>query len=134
MFGLSFFSRRHAVAIAVAVFIVALLRYRGPELETIREFAHLDGTFGGGWMSQKQFVQRALQDDIYVQKYNGSAVRKVCSSAKWQEGLIVSCDEIAGGIGNLKMRLLGCIRYAIEAGGMESGPGAGAPDVSMCFG
>lgn len=111
------FSRRYVIAIAVAIVTLYFVRARGPDLETIRDFAHLDGSFLGGWVSQKQFVKQALKDDIYVTQYNGSAVRKVCSEAKWREGLVVSCDAIAGGIGNLKMRLLGCTRYAIEAGG-----------------
>lgn len=114
------FSRRYAIPIALVIVAVYFLRGRAPNLETIRDFAHLDGSFLGGRISQKQFVKLALEDDIYVNRYNGTAVRNLCSEAKWQEGLVVSCDAIAGGIGNLKMRLLGCTRYAIEAGGTSS--------------
>lgn len=117
--GICVFSRRYAIAIALTIFTIWLIREQGPDLETIRDFAHLKGGFRGGWISQSQFVRQALIDDIYVKGYNGTAVRKVCSEAKWREGLVVSCDEIAGGIGNLKMRVLGCARYAIEAGGMR---------------
>lgn len=114
------FSRRYAIAIALTLLTIWLIRDRGPDLETIRDFAHLDGAFHkGGWISQEQFVKQALKDDIYIQGYNGTAVRKLCGEAQWREGLVVSCDQIAGGIGNLKMRVLGCVRYAVEAGGMR---------------
>lgn len=98
-----------------------MLGNSGPDLETIRDFANLEGGLPWNeWMTQKQFVRQALKDDIYVKGYNGSAVRKLCSEAKWREGVVISCDQIAGGIGNLKMRVLGCTRYAIEAGGMQN--------------
>lgn len=129
------FSRRYAIALALVIVTLYLLRSRGPDLETIRDFAHLDGSLLGGGISQKQFVKQALKDDIYVSPYNGTAVRKLCSEAKWQEGLVVSCDAIAGGIGNLKIRLLSCTRYAIEAGGTSSPSAAAAPPLvleSLC--
>lgn len=112
-----FFTRRWVIAGFLAIIFLFFLRTQGPDLETIRDFAHLDGSVLGTSPTRKQFVQQALKDDIYRRPYNGTAVRKLCSEARWQEGLVVSCDGIAGGIGNLKIRLLSCTRYAIEAGG-----------------
>lgn len=71
-------------------------------------------------MSRDEFVERALEKDIYVNEYDGKSIRRLCSEAKWREDRVVSCDEIAGGIGNLKTTLLACARYAIEAGGTQS--------------
>lgn len=70
-----------------------------------------------GWMSRDEFVKRALEKDIYVNEYDGTSVQKLCSEANWRDDRVVSCDMIAGGIGNLKTNLLACARYAIEAGG-----------------
>lgn len=126
--GICPFPRRYAIAIVLVLVVIWMLGDSGPDLETIRDFAHLDGGLPWAeWMTQKQFVRHALKDDIYAKKYNGTAVRKLCSEAKWREGVVVSCDEIAGGIGNLKMRVLGCTRYAIEAGGTHTNPIATAP-------
>lgn len=69
-----------------------------------------------GWMTRDEFVKRALEKDIYVNEYDGTSVQKLCSEAKWRDDRVVSCDMIAGGIGNLKTNLLACARYAIEAG------------------
>lgn len=68
----------------------------------------------------EQFVNKALENDIYVSEYNGTAVRKLCSEAKWRDDVVASCDKLAGGIGNLKVNLLACMRYTIESGGMCS--------------
>lgn len=71
-----------------------------------------------GWLTKEQFVTKALENDIYVDHYNGTAVRKLCSEAKWRDDVVMSCDKVAGGIGNLKVNLLACLRYSIESGGM----------------
>lgn len=70
-------------------------------------------------MSRDGFVQRALEKDIYVNEYDGTSIRRLCGEAEWRDDRVVSCDKIAGGIGNLKTNLLACVRYAIEAGGMQ---------------
>lgn len=75
-----------------------------------------------GWISQDQFVAEAVENDIYVDHYNGTAVRKLCSEAKWRDDVVASCDKIAGGIGNAKVNLLACLRYTIESGGMLNFP------------
>lgn len=116
--GYSSLIRRYAIAITLALITFVVLTKKGPDLETLRDYAQLDGGYKtSGWVSRRQFIRQGMKDDIYKKPYNGSAVRDLCSKAKWRDGLVVSCDEIAGGIGNLKARVLGCTRYAIEAGG-----------------
>lgn len=70
------------------------------------------------WLSEDNFVIKALENDIYISKYDGIAVQKLCSEAEWREDVVMSCDKMAGGIGTLKVNVLACLRYAIEVGGM----------------
>lgn len=116
-------ARRYIVAACVALFTLWVVTSRTPDISALRGFVHNTNSnknaFGSDkWLgSQRKFVERAVDQGIYTEPYNGSAVRALCGRAEWREGLFVSCDKIAGGIGNLKMRLLGCARYTIEAGG-----------------
>lgn len=116
-------TRRYLVAAGLALFTLWIVTSRTPDINSMRDFMNInkDKNFYGSdkWLGNREkFVERAVDKGIYVDEYNGTAVRELCSKAEWREGLVVSCDKIAGGIGNLKMRLLGCARYAIEAGGM----------------
>lgn len=70
-----------------------------------------------GWLSQQEFVDKALENDIYATKYDGSGIRDLCAKAKWRDNIVMSCDTMAGGIGNMKTNVLSCVRYAIESGG-----------------
>lgn len=120
-------ARRYIVAAGLALFTLWLVTSQSPDINSMRDFmnVHKDKNFYNNdkWLgNRKQFVARAVERGIYTEAYNGTAVRELCGKAQWREGLVVSCDKIAGGIGNLKMRLLGCARYAIEAGGMYSHP------------
>lgn len=114
--------------IGAAVFAVILFLFitsdSGPDLDTLRsqitDFA-LPGQ-KGSWKTRKQFVNTALANDIYTTHYDGAAVRKLCGEAKWRDDRVVECNRLAGGIGNMKINLLGCVRFAIEAGGKEKAP------------
>lgn len=121
------FSRRYIVAAVLTLFTLWVITSRSPDINALRNFVNVNINndkslySNDKWLgSQKSFVQRAAEKGIYQEEYNGTAVRDVCRRAEWRDGLYISCDQIAGGIGNLKMRLLGCARFAIEAGGMES--------------
>lgn len=47
----------------------------------------------------------------------GWPLRRACSEvSEWVEGLVWTCDNNWGGIGNVRNFILTCIRYAIEAG------------------
>lgn len=74
----------------------------------------------GNWTTRRQFVDRVLANNFYTTQYDGAAVRKLCGEAKWRDDRIVECHGLAGGIGNMKIVLLGCVRFAIEAGGREN--------------
>ncbi|KAL3419942.1 alternative oxidase [Phlyctema vagabunda] len=68
-------------------------------------------------MSEEEFLNAALATDIYHQKYNGAGLQKLCNETRWREGYIFSCEQVGGGIGNIRAAFLGCLRFTIEAGG-----------------
>lgn len=116
------FTKRYIAAAVLAIILFLFISSdSGPDLDTLRsqitDFA-LPGQ-KGSWKTRKQFVKSALANDIYTTHYDGAAVRKLCGEAKWRDDRIVECNRLAGGIGNLKINLLGCVRFAIEAGGKE---------------
>lgn len=43
---------------------------------------------------------------------------ELCNGKQWRKGLIFDCPRPAGGVGNVRNKVLTCVRYAIEAGGM----------------
>ncbi|GKT41934.1 uncharacterized protein ColSpa_02115 [Colletotrichum spaethianum] len=59
----------------------------------------------------KDFLEREVDGP-----FEGAAIESLCASKKWTPGLLMSCDEAAGGIGEVRNAHLHCIRFAIEAG------------------
>lgn len=117
-------NKRYITAAVLAVItFVFIYSDSGPDLDSLRSQLTDLGLPGqkGGWTSRRQFVKTALANDIYTTHYDGAAVRKLCSEANWRDDRIVECNRLAGGIGNMKINLLGCVRFAIEAGG-KGGP------------
>ena len=117
------FPRRYIAAAVLAIItFLFITSSSGPDLNELRtqltDLAHPGQK--GSWRTQRQFVDVALANDIYTTHYDGAAVRKLCSEAKWRDDRIVECNRLAGGIGNMKINLLGCVRFAIEAGGRET--------------
>lgn len=103
--------KRYIAAVGLSIFVLWLL---------VRSHGSRDSQ--DGWISQDEFVKISLEKEIYLKDYDGRGIRKVCREANWRDGIVVSCDMIAGGIGNLKTNLLACARYAIEAGGKAEPP------------
>ena len=68
-------------------------------------------------LGQKQvFIQTATQTAIDG-PYDDSAIKSLCASKNWTEGLIATCGTPQGGVSNVRNVFLNCVRYAIEAGG-----------------
>lgn len=119
------FTKRYLAAGVLAIIIFLFITSdSGPDLDTLRSQLTDLGLPGqkGSWKTRKQFVKKALANDIYTTHYDGTAVRKLCREAKWRDDRIVECNRLAGGIGNMKINLLGCVRFAIEAGGKKKTP------------
>lgn len=85
----------------------AYIRDRYPELlDTFRD-------------EKKLFVAEFLKKE-FGGDLDGSALAKLCASKTWfpaSEGIILSCEPVPGGIGEVKNGQLNCIRLAIEVGG-----------------
>lgn len=116
----SLLSKRY-ISLAVLIIIVFLFitSDSGPDLDRLRNQLTDFAGQKGSWTTRRQFVDRVLANDFYNTEYDGAAVRKLCGEAKWRDDRIVECNRLAGGIGNMKINLLGCVRFAIESGGRE---------------
>jgi len=64
------------------------------------------------------FLEKVLADDVGG-KYDGQGLREMCDKQTWQKGLYFTCDDLTGGIGNVRNTFLNCFRFALEAGGMH---------------
>ncbi len=62
------------------------------------------------------WIQTAMRTQIDG-KQDIRPVAELCSRVKWTEGLILHCPNSQGGVGNVRNKILGCLRYAIEMGG-----------------
>lgn len=67
---------------------------------------------------RNSFIESALAAEVGGE-FNGTALAALCSSRTWIPGLIFSCEEPLGGYGNVRSMVLGCVRCAIEVGGMS---------------
>ncbi|KAK2050336.1 hypothetical protein LZ31DRAFT_215905 [Colletotrichum somersetense] len=76
---------------------------------------HID-TITRAFRSQRElFIKDFLEHEIDGQ-FNGAAIANLCASRAWTPGLLMSCDEVAGGVGEVRNAHLHCIRFSIEAG------------------
>lgn len=71
---------------------------------------------------KKLFVEEFLKKEVGGD-LDGSALEKLCASKTWfpeSEGIVLSCEPVPGGVGEVRAGLLNCIRFAIEIGGAYS--------------
>lgn len=62
---------------------------------------------------KKHFIEAELKSD----NYDFSGLTDLCNRVQWTHDVVFTCDNNAGGVGNVRNHMLNCIRYAIEAGG-----------------
>ena len=63
-------------------------------------------------------MKAALENDVYHEKYDGAGIQKICNETRWREGYVFLCEQLSGGIGDIRAAILGCLRFTIEAGGL----------------
>ncbi|KAL3426641.1 hypothetical protein PVAG01_00150 [Phlyctema vagabunda] len=62
------------------------------------------------------FINDILENDIDG-TIDYDAIKFVCNSKKWTDGLVIECKAPEAGIATVRNVYLNCVRYAIEAGG-----------------
>lgn len=103
---------KYSVLVLLFVFIVAFLdgpSYRERYAEVLRSFKD----------EKRLFMTDYLENEIDG-KFDGSELAKLCARKTWHpehQALILSCEPVPGGIGEVKNGHLQCIRFAIEIGG-----------------
>lgn len=73
---------------------------------------------------KKLFIADYLEAGEVGGELDGHELAKLCQSKRWhpeEKALIVSCEPIPGGIGQVKNGALNCVRFAIEIGGSYHG-------------
>lgn len=68
---------------------------------------------------KKLFVSDLLENEVDG-RFDGAELARLCAGKEWHpedKGLILTCEPMPGGIGEVKNGLLHCIRFAIEIGG-----------------
>lgn len=68
---------------------------------------------------KRLFIADFLESEVDG-RFDGTELAKLCKSTRWHpedEAIIVTCQPMAGGIGEVKNGHLNCIRFAIEIGG-----------------
>lgn len=108
---------RYLLASIVFLYLVfPYLRSHSPEY--VREqYADILRSFQD---EKKLFVADFLANDVGGEM-DGSALAKLCASKTWippSQPVVLSCDPVPGGIGEVKNGQLNCIRFAIEIGGV----------------
>lgn len=126
----NFYVTSFAAAGVVFIFFALLLAAGNSSPGTWSTFEGVGGTIhalgdqvsswiGGskdGLPSIEAFTKTALENDIYPEAYNGTALKELCENTVWQEGLFFTSGMI-GGISNLRPGLIATVRMAIESGG-----------------
>jgi hypothetical protein len=67
-------------------------------------------------LSREEWIAAALETEI-DDPLDISDLRDLCNAKQWRKGLVFDCPRPAGGVGNVRNKVLTCVRYAIEAGG-----------------
>lgn len=106
--------------VASLLFLYLIFPYlRSHSPEYVRDhYAEILRTFQD---EKKLFVADFLQNEVGGEM-DGSALARLCASKTWipeKQAVILSCEPVPGGIGEVKNGQLNCIRFAIEIGGMS---------------
>jgi hypothetical protein len=111
------YNSRTALVLLVFV-IVCLYKISSSRHDEIRHDFHK--VYQKVKLGQKQvFVNTATQTTVDG-PFDNTAIKNLCASRNWTEGLITQCGTPQGGVSNVRNVFLNCVRYSIEAGGMCS--------------
>lgn len=108
-------SSRFVVFVLLLVIISSLYNLSSYRHDDLRQDIHQ--VYQKVKLGQKQaFIQTATETAIDG-PFDNNAIKSLCASKNWTEGLITTCGTPQGGVSNVRNVFLNCVRYAIEAGG-----------------
>jgi hypothetical protein len=64
------------------------------------------------------FIETAIQTTIEG-AFDKESIVDLCGNTTLTPGLIFQCDSPQGGVGNVENFFMNCVRFAIEAGGID---------------
>ncbi|CZS94915.1 uncharacterized protein RAG0_04728 [Rhynchosporium agropyri] len=104
-----------ACVVVIALWmLLELIRVKDDELQVDEHISWKDDSRKKTW-SEGDFISEAMisavKDDF---KYE--YVAEICDQGLWDDSVVFECQNLIGGIGNLRQEILHCIRYAIDAG------------------
>ncbi|KAH7319421.1 hypothetical protein BKA65DRAFT_101762 [Rhexocercosporidium sp. MPI-PUGE-AT-0058] len=70
------------------------------------------------WNIYSNAPQTEHASDIFdYPPLNSPAIKKLCASTQWNTSVVFTCQAPSGGVAEVRNSLLGCVRFAMAAGG-----------------
>lgn len=109
----------YCAALIIIVLIIISVPISHLDVLTYSSTSHESGNSTYG-ISKAQFVGTAKEVDI-AGSFDATDLSGLCNRTNWTEGLVFKHNPgVGGGAGNVRNAFLTGLRFAIEAGGMES--------------
>ncbi|KAI9729517.1 MAG: hypothetical protein M1818_008489 [Claussenomyces sp. TS43310] len=100
----------------IIIFTLAILYYFHETIIAVASIKEIIPPTYDAKISESKFVEIVSSTDVDG-PFDTTPLKELCSKKVPTPGLVFTCNKANGGIGNVRNQLLGCIRYAIEAGG-----------------
>lgn len=104
----------------MVVFLLALVFVSIYKISSSRHDDLLHKVYQKVKFGQKQVFINTVTQTTIDGLFDNSAIKNLCASRNWTEGLIAQCGTPQGGVSNVRNVFLNCVRYAMEAGGMSA--------------
>ena len=91
--------------------LMTIMIFQAPVVKSNDYIAGLSGQ-----MTKSHFKNVAVET-LIDEPIDFTPLRELCDRTVWQDGVVLECPRVPGGMVNVKNTVLTCIRYAIEAGG-----------------
>ncbi|KAH7346260.1 hypothetical protein BKA65DRAFT_477475 [Rhexocercosporidium sp. MPI-PUGE-AT-0058] len=101
------------ILVSLWVFI-GLVRMESSELDLDGQMGWKDDASIERW-SKEDFITQAMSSAIQ-DDFDYGYIADMCDEQEWDDSIVFECQNLIGGIGNLRQEVLHCIRYAIDAG------------------
>lgn len=105
----------YAISVLIAHYIGSINSINQPRHETssvkLASSSSIPPATALPWWAGTPEVDFDIEGD-----FDGSGIRAACDATDWVEGRTVICDNIEGGMGNVRNAVLVCLRYSIVVG------------------